>query len=309
MSDIALNPPPSVPDDISTGAGSVAVQIFNILLDRGQDFVDRTIAALNHLGAIPSQFIPRVPTVDWTAPAFVDPSDKAGARPIPPQVMTSAAASIIFEWLSDPDPRPRRAYEASTFARAADRATAEGRSRVREARRRWSSRGFEMPPGMVNTEVRRAQEAAQRATLQASFEAMTQAQNLQLEKFKVCISEGLGALTRIYAAEGQVYAADRGADAEVRKAAVAVYEAKVQEVVQRVAVRLKAAEIENQTLLQGVTLLQKAIGDIAATYAQLSAGAMSGLSARAGFEDSSSRSQGFSQSWSYGEQKEITENE
>ena len=329
----------------STGAAAETKALFGVLLDRGQDFINRTIDALNALETLPSQIVPTVPVVSWTDPAFTRPTALAGARPeapvLPdvtftrptalagarpeaPLIPGEAAARIILDWLADPDPAVRRAYEAATFARAADRAVAEGARLSDEATSRWAAAGFSLPPGMLNAQLDRIQEQVSNATMQASFEAMTRAQDLQIQKYTLCIQQVLGAITDIYKAETSVYVGDRNADSEALKAEAdvygskvqalgvktdvykaqtsayvgersadaealraeaSVYEARVQAIVQRVTMDLRASEIENNVMIANLQLIEKAMGEIAQTYAQLAAGATSAIHASTGFED------------------------
>ena len=368
----------------STGAAAETKALFGVLLDRGQDFINRTIDALNALETMPSQIVPTTPVVSWTDPAFARPTALAGARPeapvLPevafarppalagarpeaPLIPGEAAARIILDWLADPDPAVRRAYEAATFARAADRAVAEGARLSDEATSRWAAAGFSLPPGMLNAQLDRIQEQVSNATMQASFEAMTRAQDLQIQKYTLCIQQALGAITDIYKTETSVYVGDRNADSEALKAEAdvygskvqalgvktdvykaqtsayvgersadaealraeasvyeasvqalgvktdvykaqtsayvgersadaealraeaSVYEARVQAIVQRVTMDLRASEIENNVMIANLQLIEKAMGEIAQTYAQLAAGATSALHASTGFED------------------------
>ena len=368
----------------STGAAAETKALFGVLLDRGQDFINRTIDALNALETMPSQIVPTTPVVSWTDPAFARPTALAGvrpeapvlpevafarppalagARPEAPLIPGEAAARIILDWLADPDPAVRRAYEAATFARAADRAVAEGARLSDEATSRWAAAGFSLPPGMLNAQLDRIQEQVSNATMQASFEAMTRAQDLQIQKYTLCIQQALGAITDIYKTETSVYVGDRNADSEALKAEAdvygskvqalgvktdvykaqtsayvgersadaealraeasvyeasvqalgvktdvykaqtsayvgersadaealraeaSVYEARVQAIVQRVTMDLRASEIENNVMIANLQLIEKAMGEIAQTYAQLAAGATSALHASTGFED------------------------
>ena len=389
----------------STGAAAETKALFGVLLDRGQDFINRTVDALNALETLPSQIVPTVPVVSWTDPAFTRPTALAGARPeapvlpdvtftrptalagvrpeapvLPevafarppalagarpeaPLIPGEAAARIILDWLADPDPAVRRAYEAATFARAADRAVAEGARLSDEATSRWAAAGFSLPPGMLNAQLDRIQGQVSNATLQASYEAMTRAQDLQIQKYTLCIQQVLGAITDIYKAETSVYVGDRNADSEALKAEAdvygskvqalgvktdvykaqtsayvgersadaealraeasvyeasvqalgvktdvykaqtsayvgersadaealraeaSVYEARVQAIVQRVTMDLRASEIENNVMIANLQLIEKAMGEIAQTYAQLAAGATSAIHASTGFED------------------------
>ena len=269
----------------TTGAAAETKALFGVLLDRGQDFINRTIAALNDLKTLPSSIIPAALDTSWVDPTFTRPIPLAGARPEAPSIPGAAAAQIIFDWLSDPDPAVRRAYEAATFARAADRAVAEGMRLSDEAASRWSAAGFSLPPGMLNAQLDRVQQEVANATLQASFEAMTRAQDMQIQKYTLCIQQALGAITDIYKAEASIYIGDRNADAEALKAEADVFGAKVQALVQRVTMELRGSEIENNVMIANLQLIEKAMGEIAQTYAQLAAGATSALHASTGFED------------------------
>ena len=269
----------------TTGAAAETKALFGVLLDRGQDFITRTIDALNALETLPSQIVPTTPVVSWADPTFARPTALTGARPEAPLIPGEAATRIILDWLADPDPAVRRAYEAATFARAADRAVAEGARLSDEATSRWAAAGFSLPPGMLNAQLDRIQEQVSNATLQASFEAMTRAQDLQIQKYTLCIQQALGAITDIYKAETSVYVGDRNADSEALKAEADVYGSKVQAIVQRVTMDLRASEIENNVMIANLQLIEKAMGEIAQTYAQLAAGATSALHASAGFED------------------------
>lgn len=269
----------------TTGAAAETKALFGVLLDRGQDFINRTIDALNALETLPSQIVPTTPVVSWVDPAFTRPTALAGARPEAPLIPGEAAKQIILDWLADPDPAVRRAYEAATFARAADRAIAEGARLSDEATSRWAAAGFSLPPGMLNAQLDRIQEQVSNATLQASFEAMTRAQDLQIQKYTLCIQQALGAITDIYKAQTSVYVGDRNADSEALKAEADVFGAKVQALVQRVTMELRGSEIENNVMIANLQLIEKAMGEIAQTYAQLAAGATSALHASTGFED------------------------
>ena len=386
----------------TTGAAAETKALFGVLLDRGQDFINRTIDALNALETLPSQIVPTTPVVSWTDPAFTRPTALAGARPeapvLPdvtftrptalagarpeaPLIPGEAATRIVLDWLADPDPEVRRAYEAATFARAADRAVAEGMRLSDEATSRWAAAGFSLPPGMLNAQLDRIQGQVSNATLQASYEAMTRAQDLQIQKYTLCIQQVLGAITDIYKAETSVYVGDRNADSEALKAEAdvygakvqalgvktevykaqtsayigernadaealrseaAVYEAsvralevntdiykaqtsvyvgdrnadaealkaeadvfgaKVQALVQRVTMELRGSEIENNVMIANLQLIEKAMGEIAQTYAQLAAGATSAIHASTGFEDraqyTSSESTDWRVDWSF----------
>lgn len=281
----------------TTGAAAESKELFGVLLNRGQDFINRTILALNNLASLPSQLVPRVPVVDWTDPGFIRPAPIAGARPEAPIIPSAAAQAIIFDWLSDPDPAVRRSFEAATFARAAARATAESARLIDEAKNRWAANGFDIPPGMLNSLVDQAQTRAADATMQASFEAMVQAQNLQVEKYKICISEGLGALLRVYSVQAQEYVAERNADAQALKTEADVYSARVQALVQRITVQLRGTEIENNVLIANLQLIERAMGEIANAYATLASGATSALHANTGFTDSASYQSQLSEGW------------
>lgn len=284
----------------TTGAATVATEMFGVLLDRGQDFIDRTIAALNDLSSLPSQIVPRVPVVNWSDPTLVRPAATAGAPPEAPIIPIEAAQQIIFDWLADPDPTVRRSYEASTFARASDRALAESARITSEATTRWAAAGFDLPPGMLNAQIDQAQKRASDVIAQASFEAMTREQDLQIEKYKLCISAGLNALLDVYKSEVSQYLGERNADVQALNAEVQVYSANVQAIVQRVTMELRGTEIENNVLIANLQLIEKAMGEIAQTYAQLAAGATSALHASTGFSDSADFRNSISESWQTG---------